>query len=189
MNLCMNICVYGASSDAIDPVYIREGERLGRCMAAKGCRLIFGGGATGMMGAIARGVTEGGGSLVGIAPRFFDQEGVLYRQCTEFIFTDTMRQRKERMEREADGFLVLPGGIGTLEEFFEIFTLKQLGQHEKPIGILNTQGYYDPLEQLLCHLEENRFMSPQCRMLYRMEEDGEELVTYLMESFAAEKQI
>ena len=178
----MNICVYGASSEAIEREYIREGERLGRLMAEAGLTLIFGGGATGMMGAVVRGVMEKGGYSIGIAPKFFAQEGVLYDDCSEFIFTDTMRQRKEEMERRADGFLVMPGGIGTMEEFFEIFTLKQLKRHQKPIAIFNVCGYYDPLEQLLIHMEKNHFLNEDCRGLYKISQSAESLLIYLKEN-------
>ncbi|MCI8609078.1 MAG: TIGR00730 family Rossman fold protein [Firmicutes bacterium] len=158
----MNLCVYGASSDQIERVYITAGEELGRQMAARGHGLIFGGGATGLMGAVVRGVSEGGGWSLGIAPEFFHKEGVLSDQCSEFLFTKTMRQRKELMEERADGFIMTPGGIGTFEEFFEILTLKQLGRHEKPIAILNTGGYYDSLMELLAGTAAHGFMSEAC---------------------------
>ena len=127
----MNICVYGASSDAIDPRFLAAGEALGREMARRGHGLIFGGGGHGLMGAVARGMTQGGGSITGIAPRFFNVDGVLYDGCTEFLYTETMRERKALMESKADAFVMTPGGIGTYEEFFEILTLRQLGQHHR----------------------------------------------------------
>ena len=138
----MNICVFGASSNDIDPAYIAAGEQLGKEMAARGHKLVFGGGQTGLMGAVVRGVTAGGGHSTGIAPTFFDIPGILFEACTEFIFTETMRERKDLMDSKSDAFIMTPGGIGTMEEFFEIFTLKQLGRHAKPIGILNVNGYY-----------------------------------------------
>ena len=102
-----------------------------------------------MMGAVARGMTEVGGEILGVAPGFFNVDGILYEKCTEFIYTETMRQRKQIMEDRADAFVMTAGGIGTFEEFFEILTLKQLGRHNKPIAILNTNGYYDAMEQIL----------------------------------------
>ena len=114
----MVICIYGASSDQIDPAYLRAGEELGLAMARRGHSLVFGGGGHGLMGAVARGMTQGGGSITGVAPRFFNVDGSLYDGCTEFLYTDTMRERKALMEERADAFVMTPGGIGTYEEFF-----------------------------------------------------------------------
>lgn len=175
----MNICVYGASSNEIDPVYLRAGEELGLAMVRRGHGLVFGGGQKGMMGAVARGVTRGGGSIVGVAPRFFDVEGVLYPHCTEFIFTETMRERKAIMEERADAFIMTPGGIGTFEEFFEVMTLRQLGRHSKPIAVLDTKGYYAPVRQMLEQAMDQGFMRPECRSLCRFCEDLEQLLDYL----------
>ena len=172
----MNICVFGASSNDIDKAYIEAGEELGRAMAVRDHGLIFGGGQTGLMGAVVRGVMEGGGSSVGIAPAFFDLPGILFKDCTEFIFTETMRERKELMDQKADAFIMTPGGIGTMEEFFEIFTLKQLGRHSKPIGILNVNGYYDELISMLIHTAEKGFMDMKCMDLLCVAEDPAELL-------------
>lgn len=172
----MNICVFGASSNAIDPVYIEAGETLGRLMAERGHCLIFGGGQTGLMGAVSRGVHAKGGKSIGIAPTFFDIPGVLEENCTEFVFTETMRQRKDLMEKKSDAFIMTPGGIGTMEEFFEIFTLKQLQQHSKPIGILNVDGYYDKLIKMLMHTADKGFMEPSCVDLLCISDDPVELL-------------
>ena len=144
----MNLCVFGAASDSIDRKYIAGAERLGRCLAERGLGVVFGGGATGVMGGLARGVLAQGGRLIGVAPRFFDRPGVLVPAC-DLRFTDTMAQRKTLMEDLSQGFLVAPGGIGTMEEFFEVLTLRQLGRHFKPIGILNLDGCYDGLVEQL----------------------------------------
>ncbi len=175
----MNICVYGASSNEIDPAYLQAGEELGFAMAKHGHGLVFGGGAKGLMGAAARGMTRGNGSIVGVAPRFFDVEGVLYPQCTEFIFTDTMRERKAIMEERADAFIMTPGGIGTFEEFFEILTLRQLGRHEKAIAVLNTKGYYEPLRQMLEQAIAQGFLRPECLGLCGFFDEPETLLAYL----------
>jgi len=177
----MNLCVYGASSNQIEPVYLEEGERLGMLMAQKGHTLVFGAGQTGLMGALARGMAKYDGRMIGVAPRFFDQPGVLYEDCTEMIFTETMRQRKEIMEDRADGFIMTPGGIGTYEEFFEILTLKQLGRHAKPIGILNTAGYFDDLGRLLEDTAARGFMAESCLSLYHISAQPEELLAYMEE--------
>ena len=175
----MNICVYGASSNEIDPVYLQAGEDLGYAMAKRGHGLVFGGGQKGLMGAAARGMTRGKGEIIGVAPRFFDVEGVLYQQCTEFIFTDTMRERKAIMEDRADAFVMTPGGIGTFEEFFEILTLRQLGRHEKPIAVLNTKDYYAPIRQMLEQAIAQGFMRQECRSLCAFFDDPEALLDYL----------
>ena len=141
----MKICVYGASSNEIANGYLTHGKEMGIAMARHGHDLVFGGGNTGLMGAVARGVHCAGGKVIGVAPRFFNVDGILYPDCNEIIYTDTMRQRKEKMEQLSDAFLITPGGIGTLDEFFEIFTLRQLGRHRKPIALLNTNGYYQPI--------------------------------------------
>ena len=172
----MNICVFGASSEAIDPKYIEAGERLGRSMESKGHSLVFGGGATGLMGAVVRGITEKGGTSIGVAPTFFDKPGVLFEKCTEFYFTETMRERKELMDQKSEAFIMTPGGIGTMEEFFEIFTLRQLQRHDKPIGILNTGGYYDELIQMLIHTAEQGFMEMKCMDTLCVSDDPEELL-------------
>lgn len=175
----MNICVYGASSDAIDPRFLAAGEALGREMARRGHGLIFGGGGHGLMGAVARGMTQGGGSITGIAPRFFNVDGVLYDGCTEFLYTDTMRERKALMESKADAFVMTPGGIGTYEEFFEILTLRQLGRHQKPIAILNTLNYFGPLQSLLDSTISQGFMKLACRALWALFEDPVALLDFL----------
>jgi uncharacterized protein (TIGR00730 family) len=126
-------------------------EQLGREMASRGHSLVFGAGAHGLMGAAARGVRDGGGYILGVVPRFFDDADVeeLCDFCDELIRTDTMRQRKQIMEDNCDAFIVAPGGIGTFEEYFEILTSKQLCRHNKPIVLYNINGYYDELEQVI----------------------------------------
>ena len=109
----MNICLYGASSPDIDSRYIEAVEALGRQMARRGHSMVYGGGANGLMGAAARGMSAEGGHITGVAPKFFDNPGILYEKCDDFIFTETMAERKQIMEDRADAFLVVPGGIGT----------------------------------------------------------------------------
>ena len=145
----MNICIYGASSAELEQIYYDKTEELGRMMAKRGHGLVFGGGATGMMGAAARGVDSEDGYILGIAPRFFDKPGVLYENCSEFIFTETMRERKKLLEERSDATIVTPGGIGTYEEFFEILTLKSLHRLDRPIVLYNINGYYDRMKALL----------------------------------------
>ncbi len=175
----MNICVYGASSDAIDSAYIEAGEVLGEMLAKHGHTLVFGGGSAGLMGAVARGVSGCGGRIIGIAPSFFNVDGVLFEKCTEFIFTETMRERKQLLEDMSDAFIMSPGGIGTYEEFFEVLTLKQLGRHNKPIAVLSTNGYYDALNKLLRDTADAGFMREESLKLYEVSENVGEVLEYI----------
>ena len=164
----MNICVFGASSDRIEKVYFDAAYTLGVLIAQGGHRLVFGGGNEGLMGACARGVLSEGGRPLGVAPRFFDEPGILMKEECDFVFTETMSERKARMEAEAEAFVALPGGIGTYEEFFEALTLKQLGQHYKPMALLNTAGYYNVLDSLLRGTASRGFMSDSVLGLYAL---------------------
>lgn len=175
----MNICVYGASSNIIDEIYIKDGEKLGREMVKRGHSLVFGGGANGLMGAVARGVHSQGGYILGVAPKFFNVDGVLFEHCNELLRPDTMRERKQIMEDNADAFIVTPGGIGTFEEFFEILTLKQLERHNKPIAILNTNGYYDKMAEFMENSIKGNFLREECKMLYEFVETAEEALSYI----------
>ena len=175
----MVICVYGASSQTIHPDYLTGVEAFGRAMGKRGHVLLFGGGDKGLMGAAARGVKAENGTVIGVAPRFFNVDGVLYPHCDEFVYTDTMRQRKQILEDKAEAFLAVPGGIGTFDELFEILTLKQLGRHSKPIALLNLRGYFDPLLAMLEKAIADGFMKEECRTLWAAFEDADALLDYL----------
>ena len=175
----MNICVYGAASDNIDSEYFRAAESLGEQIAARGHGLVFGGGATGLMGAVARGVTIGGGYILGIAPKFFDKPGVLYERCTEFIYPKDMRARKELLEGRSQATIVLPGGIGTYEEFIEILTLKSLGQIDRPVVLYNIKGYYDEMIRLLEHTADAGFMNENVIGMFNLCDDADEIIEYI----------
>ncbi len=175
----MNLCVYGASSNAIDKEYIIQGEKLGEELARRGHTLVFGGGAGGLMGAAARGAAKENGKIIGIAPRFFSADGTLFDGCSEIIRTDTMRERKQKLEELSDAFIMSPGGIGTFEEFFEILTLKQLAQHKKAIAVLNTNGYYDGLNSLLKDVTDKGFMRESSLELYKSFSNVSEILDYL----------
>lgn len=178
----MNICIYGASSNAIDPVYLTRVEALGENLAKRGHGLVFGAGAKGVMGAAARGFHKAGGSIKGVAPTFFNVDGILFEHCTEFVPTETMRERKQIMEDSADGFIIAPGGIGTFEEFFEILTLKQLGRHAKPIAIYNINGYYDAMLAMLQKSADEHFMREVTLDLYKVFDDDDAMIHYLENS-------
>ncbi len=175
----MNICVYGASSKTIDAQFTDAGHALGYLLAKHGYGLVFGGGDNGMMGAVARGTHDGGGRIIGIAPRFFNVDGVLYPHCDELIYTETMRERKQRMEDLSGAFIVSPGGIGTFEEFFEILTLKQLGRTKKPLVILNTAGYYDDMLNMMRRTVESNFISAQTFDLIAVVNTPEQAIDYI----------
>lgn len=175
----MKICLYGASSNNIDKAYIEATEKLGEELAGRGHTLIFGGGAAGLMGAAARGATKGNGEIIGISPKFFDVDGVLYDKCTEFIYTETMRERKQLLEDMSDGFIIMPGGPGTFDELFETLALRQLGQHNKPIAIYNINGYYNPMGEMLKSAFEGGFMTKEILELAPLFKDETELLKYL----------
>lgn len=175
----MNICVYGASSSMIDKIYLDSAYELGAEMAKKSHTLIYGGGAEGVMGANARGMYDNGGKIVGIAPSFFIVDGVLFDKCTDFIYTKTMRERKMILEDSSDAFIVAPGGIGTFDEFFEILTLKQLEQHNKPIAIFNVNGYYNDMLSMLQKTAENKFMTPKSLELFKVFDDIAAMLDYV----------
>ncbi len=177
----MRICVYGAASPTIDPEYIRLVEIMGEKLANRGHSLVFGGGGNGLMGAAARGVKRGGGHILGVIPKFFDDEKIeaLYSDCDELIEPDTMRERKQIMEDNADAFIIVPGGIGTFEEFFEILTLKQLCRHNKPIAMYNINGYYNEIVASITAATNKNFIRENCMELFFLTDDLEELFKYV----------
>lgn len=177
----MRICVFGAASPTIDKEYIEKVEKLGEEMAKRGHSLVFGGGGNGLMGAAARGVHKGGGHVLGVIPKFFKEEGVeaVYETCDELIEPDTMRERKQIMEDNAEAFIIAPGGIGTFEEFFEILTLKQLCRHNKPIAIYNVRGYYNEIFQAIEQATIKNFIRGGCMDLFRISDDIDTLLSYI----------
>ena len=175
----MRICIFGASGRELDERYYAEAEALGELIGSRGDSIVFGGGAEGLMGACAHGVHRTGGGIVGIAPRFFDEPGILYDKCSRMIFTETMRERKQLMQENSDACIVLPGGIGTLEEFFEILTLKQLGRDYRAIVLLNTLGAHDAMIKMLGELARRRFMSESCLELYSVADTPQQAMEQL----------
>ncbi len=177
----MKICVFGAASDKIDNKYIQAVEIMGEEMAKRGHSLVFGGGANGLMGAAARGVKKGGGYILGVIPKFFEDENVeaLYKGCDELIEPDTMRERKQLMEDNAEAFIVTPGGIGTFEEFFEILTLKQLCRHNKPIAVYNIDGYYNEILHAIEQATVKHFIRGGCLDLFKICQTTKELFEYV----------
>lgn len=181
MRLFMNIAVYGAASSLIDEKYKEAGRELGRKITERGHGLVFGGGANGMMGAVAEGAYEKGGYILGVVPSFFHEANaeVSFKNCTEYIYTDTMRERKQKMEESSEAFIISPGGIGTFDEFFEILTLKQLGRHNKPIVIFNINGFYDDIAKSLQKMVEQKFITDDCAELCSVFTDIDEILNYI----------
>jgi len=151
------ICVFGASSAALEEKYYTAAHRVGKALAKAGVGMVYGGGDTGLMGAAARGVYENGGYILGVIPERLHRPGVYFPHCDEMIVTKTMHERKATMEAKSQGFITLPGGIGTLEEVMEVLTLKQLGYHNHPVVLLNLDGFYDPLLAMFARCIEERF--------------------------------
>ncbi len=174
----MNICVYCSSSNAVAPVFFEAARLLGEHIARRGDTLVYGGADVGLMGALARAVKAGGGRVVGIMPERLAAEPMTFAAADEFIVTHDMRERKARMEALADAFVILPGGFGTLEELTETLTLRQLGEHMKPIVLLNIRGFYDPLIALFEHYYHEGFAKPW-RDLYFVTGDIAAALNYL----------
>ena len=177
----MRICVYGAASPTIDDFYKVQVKKLGEEMAKRGHSLVFGGGGHGLMGAAAEGVYAQGGYILGVIPKFFEDESIeaCFENCSKLIETETMRERKQIMEDNADAFIIVPGGIGTFEEFFEILTLKQLCRHNKPIALFNVKGYYNEMVVLLEESTKKNFIRGGCMDLLHITDDIEDLLAYI----------
>jgi uncharacterized protein (TIGR00730 family) len=161
MNMVKAVCVYCGSSPGHDAAYVEAGEQFGAALAAAGLKLIFGGGTTGVMGALAQGALKGGGQVGAIIPKFLIGRETANTALTLFkdlTVTETMHERKQMMFDRSDAFVALPGGIGTVEEIVEIMTWSQLGQHRKPMVFANINGFWDPMLVLLDHLHRTGFI-------------------------------
>lgn len=155
-----NIAVFCASSIGTQAVFKDQAFALGQKIANEGWTLIYGGAKVGLMGAVADGTLSKNGEVIGVLPNFLGSKEIAHEALTELIMVDTMHERKSIMHERSDAIIMLPGGYGTLEEFFEMLTWAQLGLHEKPIGILNTDGYYDDLLSLVNNMVEKGFLKP-----------------------------
>ena len=165
------ICVFCASSLGADPRYADAARAFGALLAGTGRRVAYGGGNTGLMGALAEGVLAGGGEIVGVIPRPLVEREVAHLGLTRLETVSSMHERKARLAELADAFVALPGGLGTLEEFTEIWTWGQLGLHRKPYGILDVAGYFSPLLVFLDHAVAQRFVRPEHRAMVHVAED------------------
>ena len=157
------LCVYCGSSDAVDDRYKQAARELGGRLAEAGVELVYGGGRVGLMGLLADAVLTSNGTVIGIIPRRLLDAEVAHTGVTELLVVDSMHDRKRLMAEKADAFAILPGGIGTLDEFFEILSWKQLSLHDKPILLVDIDGYWAPLRALLDHIIVNGFARPQTR--------------------------
>ena len=180
-----SLCVYCGSNYNGNPQLKLAVEQLAKEMGTQQIRLVFGGGSVGVMGLIADAVLAEGGKVTGVIPQFLMDKEVGHKGLTEMIVTENMHQRKQRMADISDGFLILPGGFGTLEEFFEVLTWLQLGLHKKPIGVLNIGGFYNPLFAQMDVMVEQRFLKPINRNLVINEADPQKMIA-LMNAFEAE---
>lgn len=190
------IAVFCGSSNGASGVYVDGAKKLGKELAKRNIALVYGGASVGIMGAVADSVLEEGGYVIGVMPSFLEKREISHKNLSELIIVDSMHERKAKMADLADGFIALPGGPGTLEEFFEVFTWAQLGLHDKPCGLLNIHHYYDPLISLFNHMSDEQFLQEKFRSMALVDNDPKGLLdqfhTYeppTVKTFITEKQI
>ncbi|WP_417068989.1 TIGR00730 family Rossman fold protein [Niveibacterium terrae] len=174
-----SLCVYCGSRSGARPEYLEQAKRLGREMAARGIALVYGGASVGLMGAVADSVLDAGGRAIGIIPQSLARKEIAHHGLTELNVVDSMHSRKSLMAEKADAFVALPGGIGTFEEMFEMWTWAQLGFHAKPIGLLDTAGYYTGLIAFLDRATREDFMAPATRALLQVADEPSVLLDRL----------
>ena len=179
MNELKSVCVYCGSRTGNDPAYLQAAQDLGTRIGAAGLRLVYGGASIGLMGAVADAVLAAGGTVLGVIPQALAQREVAHAGLTELRITDCMHTRKTAMADAASAFIALPGGIGTFEELFEIWTWAQLGIHHKPVGVLNVAGYYDPLLEFVDRATQAQFLTPAQRDLLLVDTDAQRLLERL----------
>jgi uncharacterized protein (TIGR00730 family) len=174
-----SVCVYCGSSGRGPESHHEAARRLGTILAENGIRLVFGGGHIGLMGVAADAALAAGGEVIGIIPDFLQDLELGHNGCTELIVTDSMHSRKQKMAELADGFAILPGGLGTLDEAFEIITWKQLRLHDKPIAVVDVDGYWTPLRAMVDQMIAQRYMRPEQQDLFRMVESVDDVLPTL----------
>lgn len=175
MNL-KSVCVFCGASPGARPIYREAAENLGRSLAERGLTLVYGGGAVGLMGVVADAALAAGGEVIGIIPQSLERAEIGHKGLTRLEVVDGMHARKARMAELADAFISLPGGLGTLEELFEVWTWGQLGYHAKPLGLLEVDGFYSRLTDFLDHLVAERFVREQHRAILQVSESPGELL-------------
>jgi uncharacterized protein (TIGR00730 family) len=174
-----SICVYCGSRTGESPAYVHTAREVGRAIGERGWQLVYGGGKVGLMGVVADAVLAHGGRVVGVIPSMLMEREVGHADLHELHVVDTMHQRKQMMAERVHAFLALPGGIGTLEELFEVWTWRQIGYHSRPIGLLNVGGYYDALLAFLDHTVSQGFLGASQRQVLQVGEEASELVLRL----------
>lgn len=179
------VAVYCSASNGLEQIYVEAAERVGEALAQRGWRLVYGAGSVGLMGSVARATHAHGGQVYGVIPHVLDQREITYEGCDELVRVETMRQRKALMEENADAFLALPGGFGTLEEVIEILVLKQLRYLDRPVVFLNTAGYWNPLIVLFEEMIRLGFVQPANAHLYKVVERVEDALDYIANYYPA----
>lgn len=183
----MQVCVYCASSGKIHPEYFEATARMAKDFVKNGVSVVFGGGSSGLMGQLADTVLEKGGKIKGIMPQFMNEVEWGHRGVSDFIYTQTMHERKSKFLEGTDALVALPGGTGTYEELFEAITLKKLGQFTKPIIILNTRGYYEPFRLLMEHTIREQFMADDHQDIWQIVNEPEEVLPAILKTKTWEK--
>ena len=179
MNQIKNVCVYSASSTKIAPVYFAVAEELGQLLALRGINLINGAGSIGLMAATSNACLEAGGTVTGVIPHFMVEQNWHHKGLTQLIETETMHERKQTMAELSDGIIALPGGCGTMEELLEIITWKQLGIYLNPIVILNIDGFYNPLLEMLQRAIDGNFMRSEHQNIWQVATSAQEAIELL----------
>lgn len=182
MTPAFSVCVYCGSRPGARPEYAAVARQVGRWIGQHKGQLVYGGGKNGLMGMVADATLEAGGRVVGIIPRALVEKEFAHRGCDELHIVENMHERKRMMAERSDAFLALPGGIGTFEEFFEVWTWRQLGYHDKPIGLLNTQNYYDALLVFLASSVGEQFMGDWQMQLVQVDDDAQRLLRHLVQA-------
>lgn len=172
----MRVCVYCASSQQAAPAYREAAFAAGKLLAEGGHTLVYGGGAVGSMGAVADGALAAGGEVIGIQPRFMADLEWGHRNLADLQLVDSMRERKYRLLKGSDAMVALPGGCGTMDELFEAITLKRLGIYLSPIILLNTRGFYTPLQSFMQHMIDECFMNPEHAAMWQLVEQPEDIL-------------
>ncbi len=174
-----SICVYCGSSDSISPIYLDTARLMGQTLAERGLRLVYGAGCTGVMGALADAVLQAGGEVTGVIPVMFNTPQLVHKSLTLLEIVTDLSTRKARLAELSDAFVALPGGYGTLDELFEILTEAQIGLHQKPIGLLNSFGYFDALLSWIDHARTEGFIYAEHRDLFTWADDPQALLEAL----------
>ncbi len=180
------ICVYCGSNPGGDPIYVRNAQQMGRLLASRGITVVYGGGRVGLMGALAEAALAAGGEVIGIIPEMLERREVAFRGLTELHVVHSMHERKQMMADLSDGFIAMPGGFGTFEEFCETLTWAQLGMHAKPCGLLNVKGFYDPLLALFDHAAAEKLLRAVHRSMVIAAEQPEALLEAMTQYRAPE---